>query len=311
MNSAEKMFQQSISKVKNQAIVRSSLSYIGNFFKSKTTYQQIQNTLDSSSEIVLVYQMGKVGSSTIVRTLEASNIPQPIYKIHFLNPDTNLQRWQHQKSYKSLLAPNYLIIDQYFCENIAHLVAQKDKIKMITSVRDPIGRGISSFFQNISNFLPNVYQMIETKEINVDNLIKLYWEHPEAQERRYRALNWFDQEFNSVLGIDIFSIDFPKSQGYLIQKNINKNIDLLIIKLEAFSPYLQPCLKDFLQIDEVTIVNANMSNSKRYYELYQTFRNKINFPVEYLDNIYDSRFVKFFYTDKEINNFKKKWSKSI
>ena len=254
--------------------------------------------------------MGKVGSSTIVRSLEAANISQPIYKVHFLNPDINQKRWENQKGYKNLLAPNYLIIDQYFCENIDNLVAQKEKIKIITSVRDPIARGISSFFQNIAHFLPNVYRKLEDKEIDIDDLIKIYWEHPEAEERRYRALNWFDQELNPVFDVDIFSMNFPKSQGYAIERNIKKGIDLLAIKLEKFSPCLEKGLQDFLGLDHISMVNANVGSSKRYHEIYNQFKKRISFSPESLDRVYNSQFMKHFYTDEEINNLRDKWSKS-
>lgn len=36
---------------------------------------------------ILVYQMGKVGSSTIVNTLKSSNINNPVYHIHFLSSE--------------------------------------------------------------------------------------------------------------------------------------------------------------------------------------------------------------------------------
>ena len=307
---SKKMLRQFLSKVKNWPVIRYPISQIGNFFKSQNTYSQIQHNLEENSEVVLVYQMGKVGSSTIVKSLEASNLSQPIYKVHFLNPDINKKRWENQKSYKNLLAPNYLIIDQYFCENIDNLVAQKEKIKIITSVRDPIARGISSFFQNITHFFPNVYRKLENKEIDIEDLIQMYWEDPEAEERRYRALNWFDQELNSILDIDVFSMDFPKSQGYAIERNIKTGIDILVIKLEKFSPCLETGLKDFLSLEQMSMVNANVAKSKRYYEIYNEFKNKINFSPESLDRVYNSQFMKHFYTDEEIDSLRGKWSKS-
>ncbi len=43
-------------------------------------------------EPILVYQMGKVGSSTVVQTLEALGLPNPVLHVHTLDT-VHLQRF--------------------------------------------------------------------------------------------------------------------------------------------------------------------------------------------------------------------------
>lgn len=305
------MLNQLKRKLKGWETIHSMIRPPGNFLKERLVYHQIDKTLKNNLEFVLIYQMGKVGSSTLLKSLRKINIPQPIYKVHFLNPQTNQEirakSAYTKKTRNELLIPRHLIIDKCFCQKIHRILARSQQLKLITSVRDPISRSISSFFQNITKILPCFQRRLESRKVSVQELINLYWEHPEAKERRYRHIHWFDRELSSVLGIDVFSIDFPKAQGYFLKKDFVENIDLLILKLEKFSQCLTTSLKDFLDLSTLNIASENISNLKKYHELYREFKNEIRFSPEYLDQIYNSQFVQHFYTDEEIEQFKIRW----
>ena len=58
----------------------------------------MDTTFDSA---IIIYQMGKVGSTTIHTSLEQADLPLPIYKVHFLS-DEGMQHGEefHQKTLK-------------------------------------------------------------------------------------------------------------------------------------------------------------------------------------------------------------------
>lgn len=284
--------------------------YAGNRIRIYTYHRRLLNSL-YRPEMILVHQMGKVGSSSIVKSLEQAAIAQPIIKTHFLNPRTHQEKWRHINLYQKYphnrkgFVPRHLIVGRSLSRQLPELLAQNKRIKVITAVRDPIARGISSFFQNVNQYIPDFMQKFESQKIEMEKIAEAFWQ--QAGERRYRHHQWFDQEFKSVFDIDIFSIDFPKSQGYLIKKSIVRNIDLLVIKLESFNYSLVQSLKEFLDTDTIMLVNSNMSQMKKYDIAYQQFKSYIKFSPEYIDNMYDSQFAHHFYSDAEISSFKSRW----
>lgn len=289
----------------------SSYYYTGNWIRIYKYHRRLINSL-YGPEIILVHQMGKVGSSSIVKSLEKAAISQPIIKTHFLNPQTHQEKWRHINLHQKYphnrkgFVPRHLIVGRYLSRQLPELLAQNKRIKVITAVRDPIARGISSFFQNVNQYIPDFMQKFESQKIEMGKVAEVFWQ--EASERRYRHNQWFEQEFKSVFDIDVFSIDFPKPKGYLIKKSIVKNIDLLIVKLENFNFCLEKSLQEFLDIDKIVLVNSNMSQNKNYDIAYQQFKTYIKFSPEYIDNMYETQFARHFYSDEQISSFKLKWA---
>ncbi len=71
----------------------------------------------------------------------------------------------------------------------------------------------------------------------------------------------------------------------------------------------QGAFKEFLGIEQFTLVKANISMEKNYYNAYKSFKNSIILPENYLSNIYSSKYAQHFYTKKEIDVFKDIWRK--
>jgi hypothetical protein len=100
----------------------------------------------ADSQILLVYQMGKVGSTTVTETLTREFGADKVIQAHFLS-DHFKQRAAGQNKYKWHLQQ---------IERVEHLMRKKQqkRIKLITLVRDPVSRNVSDFFQNPQNYLP-------------------------------------------------------------------------------------------------------------------------------------------------------------
>lgn len=95
---------------------------------------------------VFIYQMGKVGSSSVYKTLKAEGLRQQIFFVHFLSNDLY--------SYKDFLINAGMNPVSYHIElGIAlrrTILSRRDNLryKIISMVRDPIARQISDIFQN-------------------------------------------------------------------------------------------------------------------------------------------------------------------
>ena len=66
-------------------------------------------------------------------------------------------------------------------------------------------------------------------------------------------------------------------------------------------------LGNFLNIGKLELVSSNVGTDKWYSEMYKRFKRNFKPTEEYLNIMYDSKYIKHFYTDKEIESFKNKW----
>jgi hypothetical protein len=189
-----------------------------------------------------------------------------------------------------------------------------EKWKIVTLVRDPIARSMSDFFQNskverigadekfkVNSDWYGFDDIISKKDIR--KLFQIFIEKYDFD----RNLNYFDLEFKGVLGIDIYDCYFPTSNGYKICKF--KNADILIIKVEHLDKCAAEAFKKFLNIRNFNLLVQNVGDKKEYAEIYRVFKNNTHFPDSLLNKIYSSKMVRHFYSEEEIEEFKRKWSK--
>lgn len=293
--------------IKNRAIRQSdqdmkpeSLHYS---FKKLIKYayykKHISNQLKLNQDYppILIYQMGKVGSSTIHHSLEKLETKLPVFHTHFLSYQ-GLIEGEKLKLANLTKNPKYLY---NIC--LSHEIKKKTKKwKVISLVRDPIARNISAFFQNIRLYYPISYGE-NISNINIETLLEAFFKHFDHD----RPLIWFDREIKPVLGIDIYNYTFPKDIGYRIYHN--DFFDLLVIKLEKLNDCIHSAFHEFLGIENFQLINANTSHQKPYAKIYKQFIENINFDIKYIDKNYESKFVNYFYTISEIKKFKEKWRK--
>lgn len=108
-----------------------------------------------------------------------------------------------------------------------------------------------------------------------------------------------------MLDIDVFSSEFPKSKGYEIYET--KHADLLLLKLENLNNCASDAFKTFLDIDGFTLAKSNIGDNKAYRNIYRRFLESIVLPDSYIDKMYTSKYVRHFYSEKEIEAFKARW----
>lgn len=191
---------------------------------------------------ILIDQMGKVGSSAIVASLEALKLDTPIYHTHYLNPDQIRYRLEKIKlEGRKLKVGSHLITSKYLSKIITKSLSDK-QWKVITLVREPISRNISAFFQNINIFIPNFverYQGGSLQTIDVIDTFLTSYSHD-------LPLKWFDEEINNVFNVEVFKNEFPKARGYKIFNN--KNLSLLVIRLEDLNQCYNNAFNEFMML---------------------------------------------------------------
>jgi len=261
--------------------------------------------------------MGKVGSSSVARSLRTIKTDRPIYHVHFLNP-TLVDEYEARRK-QFLGTPRegtlkHIWQYQYINDLRKQGLINGHKWKIVTLVRDPIARNLSDFFEHIE-VVPSpskherIFRSIQYDyEVVIegdkpDKLIEIFFEKYDHDG----PLRYFDGEFKEVLGIDLFASDFPQEKGYKIYPD--KDFDVLLIRLENLNECITEAFAAFLDIDNLTLVNKNVGSQKEYADVYRQFKRSISLPESYLDRIYESKFSRHFYSDAEIAQFRAQWSR--
>jgi hypothetical protein len=243
---------------------------------------------------VIIYQMGKVGSTSIARSLQLKGTTV-VVQTHWLRKDYQPRK---NANYAEILRGRQI---QWMHR---HIIEHSRKAKFITLVRDPVAVNIGWFFQNLQ-WIAGL-QGDDVEQVPLEKLLDIFYTRHVRQDTK-RIINWFDDEFFSALGVDIYRYPFPKEQGFLrIEEGSH---EMLIMRLEIDDTIKERCLADFLGDVDFKLVRTNVGSEKYYAETYKAFKDAVIIPPEVLDANYHSRFIQHFYTDEEIKTFRAKWQR--
>ena len=274
----------------------------------------------------LIYQMGKVASQSIEATLrKRSDLRGHTFlRPHFISDDEIkfYQEW-HKNN------PN---IPPYQQKSIQHqlnvaldarkILANPERTKIITGVREPCSHQIAGFFQNLRSHLGERWRPMKPGEKIQDDVMEAiydWWEEkvnnwkPESQgidARRgfmNQAPSFFDKEFKQATEFDVYEHPFDHNKGYSILRLART--DLLIYKLENGPQSIEQGLSEFFNIPALQLSKTNVGAAKPYSSYYEKFINTVNVSSEILDAVYDSKYVKHFYRPEEILSFQNRWKK--
>jgi hypothetical protein len=187
--------------------------------------------------------------------------------------------------------------------------------KIVTLTREPISRNLSTFFENLEveplgdgqRYLvrSDYYGFDRTVNIaDVSDLGRLFFE----RVRHDSPLVFFDDELKSRFGVDVYATEFPAPAGYKIYSA--ENADVLLIRLENLNACARDAFKEFLDLDEFTLIPTNLSDEKPYAALFKRFKESIVLPPAYIDRMYQSKYMRHFYTQQEIASYRARWRTS-
>jgi putative capsular polysaccharide synthesis protein/sulfotransferase famil protein len=279
-------------KIKSRRFIARYLSTLVEFIY----YVKIKNTNFNRAPIIILTP-GKVGSSSVYDTLK-NKIKNPVYHIHRFSQEgieNTINRFLNSER-KS--RPLHLIISKLLRKKLKNY--NRD-LFIITIVREPISRFISSFFQNT-----DLYK-IENKDLQI-NTAKAQELLSENFDSNICGVveDWFEKEINNNFGIDVFSKEIDNNKKYGIM--YHKNYHLLLLKMEDLNAVFPKAIQEFLSLDEpIFLQNSNVGEKKHYSKAYNEVKSNIKLPKKSIEQIVNSKYFQHFYKELELKVVEK-WS---
>ncbi len=264
---------------------------------------------------IVVIQMGKVGSQSVKSGLDASVKDRSIYHAHFLSAERTAKTEDRRRQFFRTERYNYLRrpwLNQFLLNQFKKSSGDP-KWKIVTLTGEPVSRNISAFFENLevvptgSNGeykFSSAYYRIPPTVVSVDDtraMAALFFRAAVHDS----PVKFFDREIRDIFNIDVYRESFSVEKGYEIYSS--DKADLLGLRLESLQEIAAPAFKEFLGIENFQTVNRNIATDKVYAPLYAAFKKQIVFAQQYLDGLYNSDYMRTFYSAEEIDSAQRKW----
>lgn len=181
------------------------------------------------------------------------------------------------------------------------LVAPRADSWWFCGVREPISYALSLFFEMQVTY-PGVRSEYGVSEI------REYIESGQGFFGDVRRLDeWFETEFFTATGIDVFASPFDTRRGYSVVKRETKRA--CVYRMEFFDGINRAIAETFdIPLSIVRSGVANRAVDKDYADRYHEAIRTIRFSREFLGEVYQTRYARHFFTDEERLRFKAKWS---
>lgn len=228
---------------------------------------------------------GKSGSSTLAQSFK-----------HSLHAHSSPYLWKADKACFRTLKVSLRQMQDWSSE----IYGKKPWV--ICAVREPIGRTISSFFQNLPNHVPPKDQQ------NEDAILAVL-------KRRFVNLENYHTFDGNVKedhfdGIDLFTQEFNPEQGYAVYET--DRLRIMVLKFEHIKSWatLIPSLLPEDERHEFHWATDNLSSDKPSYNLQKSITEKFRLPPHTLDQKFklQENFLDHFYTKAELVALREKWT---
>jgi hypothetical protein len=245
---------------------------------------------------ILVYQMGKVGSRSVFESLAALRLPRSIYHFHVFNGLDAIERSLCSEASPAPRALEHVRsarrVRQCFVDQTP------PHWDVITLVRDPVARNLSSFFHNIRDYLPDFEPGATYR---AETLLEAFLERFDHAA----TLTWFEDQFVDPFGMDVFAAPFPVQDGFEIRASAR--VRWLLLRAEDLDRRLATALASLLRLERVDTRCVNRSTDKAYGRVYREFIGQVVLPIEYLEWMYGSRLAQHFYASAELERLHTRW----
>jgi len=254
------------------------------------SYYKQQMALYADDDTIFIYQMGKVGSTTLEHSLPNAIHVHAFYSKNHICPVR--QKGLAKFGFSYFIAR---VEQELYSYLLRKAFKSRRKTKIVTLVREPQARNLSLFFHDLDAYLFAAHtNCVNTREKplltrcqKTDMLLDVF----DCEFDHHYALNWFDVEFFPMTGVDVYSHPFDAGKGYALIAE--KGIELLCLRTDMLTMNVD-VLSKFLN-QEVKLYSVNKASEKWYGDIYQQFVRSYKPTSQRQAAIKQSKFVKHFF----------------
>jgi len=264
---------------------------------------------NKGKSFILIYQQGRVASTSVYESIKSLNLSSPIHHVHtisYLHAQQEIDQLKTKggKVYRHLFVGQYL----YKALNRHNSRSNPEPWKIICIFRDPIEIMISLHFLNLDNNPNNKFSV--NGVLDKKKALRFFENLFENNDpSKWAICNWFDDVFYKELGIDVFSTTFDKSEGYSVIST--DKVDILLIRFENIEHAYKNGAAQLLGLnaDDVNLQYANLHTNKNTSEIHKYIKQNLKLSKNACDKVYSTKFMKHFYSPELIGELTSKWNK--
>ena len=257
---------------------------------------KIKNSLKEyfklSDTLLLVYSMGKTGSSSVYYTLMRDFPFSKVIHVHFLSD--YWYSWFSNQNKKNLKKDR----NQILSDKAKKFIKKNKKLFSITIIRDPFSRSISDYFHSKRDILSSLSDNQIIKEIS------------ESYYIQSNSMDWFEKDFNSFFNIDIYKMPFNTNKGWEVYK-LGEERSILIIRIDVLTSSFKKAFFNLtgLHVNKLFITNRR-EDDNTLSERYKLFKSNYYESEESVNRKLSSKFVKHFFNKNQIQTLREKYTVS-
>lgn len=232
-----------------------------------------------------VYSHGQSGTSSIWRSLQAHGV-LPALHLHILWPPNAVR--ENARPPETAALYHRALVDR----------VRPRALRLVSVVRDPVSRILSNYFFD-------TYNHQETAPTDsVEDARAGFGKYLQAANDF--QLDWFGAELAPATGIDVFAEPFPLTDGF--RRYSRGHIELLVLRLELSDERKQELLADFFECPDFRLERlGHVAAKKAYGALYKEFCDCGSLPVEWIQQILETRTARHFLSDEERRKTIARW----
>jgi hypothetical protein len=252
-----------------------------------------------TGQVNVVFAQGKTGTSTIAAGLKRAGL-HPVFQIHTLRKRMLAHVESEYMRRPNDSYPRHVWEAQWLGE---HLPSEQHPWLLVTSVRDPIARIVSRFFQQKSRF--GELEPQPTAASLIAELAQAF----QQEQRRFGSVgwDWFEFDLRPILGQSVYDTPFDPARGY--GTVAGEHIRALLLRGESLDKAPEALEQHFGR--KVDLASENVGTDKDYGPLYRAVLDGFRPPPDYVEKVYDTRQARHFYADEELEGFRRHWTRPI
>lgn len=245
-------------------------------------------------QIAACVSMAKTGSTALTHALRQAGWPDAVHT-HYFGP-RSLAFKQRSFDASGIVPEPMMMASRRLVERVNNAVSE---VRIVTSIRDPIGRFVAQFFAN--RFRATSSVDIDLQEAKHDLIAWV--------ERAFggdRTTEWMDDNLGSTLGINFRLAPFDRDRGSCRLEANGTRVAIFRQEDEIARKELE--LGWLMDLPRLDLLPINIASAKPYHDAYERFKTKFVAPHSWINKFYETDAIQHFYSQAEVASFKKFWS---